>query len=440
MHCEPGRPRGARARARVFHEVLRSFLTRCGDSRGSAAIIFAVGSIGFVAMLGVSMDYARAISMKARLQAALDNSMVSAASDRTGADRAALATRLFNAAFTPKDGVASASFSYDPNNAVLTGSASASLPTTIGAAILPAITVTARGAASSAASQVTTLDLVLCIEATSSSSYVTQAFAQASSNFAGQLDAALAAKGAIPYDQLRVKVIYMRSYGNWLSNWALDAANIVSIGGTPPDPMHFADKTGDTPALEAYGFYTLPAQSGQLYAAANTPGLAHSKAGNPIPLVVSVSGQECVDSGVNSAWTKVGDTLPSGKKVDVAYQVIVVYSAQPAEPTSFSWALMNPAYPASMPRSDSALLAEWKDGSRISQTGQRLLLDVSFTKTFLSAKYVASDYIDYTVTNQWTKLLAWPNATQMPAMTASTIFSELATYLPKAYGSGLLTR
>lgn len=105
---------------------LRSFSR---DRRGSIAIIFGLTLVPVLTMIGVAVDYQRAQRVKTMLQSSLDAAILAASTVED--DRIAVATRYFDGNFKSKNAQRSpARFVIDAKG-VMTGTATALVPTTI---------------------------------------------------------------------------------------------------------------------------------------------------------------------------------------------------------------------------------------------------------------------------------------------------------------------
>ena len=97
-------------------------------SEGSVAPLLALALVPIVGAVGAAVDYSRASSVKAGLQAALDSAIIAGAKDG-GTNWTQTATDMFNANVVAKGSTVNApTFSFDGNN-TYSGSATATLPT-----------------------------------------------------------------------------------------------------------------------------------------------------------------------------------------------------------------------------------------------------------------------------------------------------------------------
>jgi Flp pilus assembly protein TadG len=123
------------------NRVLRPFL-RC--QKGSVAIIFSLVAIPIFGASAVAIDYARALKVQSQMQAALDAAVL-AGREAEANQREQVASAYFSANFTNAN--ATATFVAD-GNGNLSGSATASVPTTIAAIIdVESLTVSATSTA-----------------------------------------------------------------------------------------------------------------------------------------------------------------------------------------------------------------------------------------------------------------------------------------------------
>ena len=114
-----------------IRSLRRDTISFARSSDGSIAPLFALAAIPLMAALGASLDYSRASQVRESLQTALDSAVLVGAAD-TNADRDTLALNTFNANFAPKNSNITATPSFTTgSNGVYSGSATASVPTTL---------------------------------------------------------------------------------------------------------------------------------------------------------------------------------------------------------------------------------------------------------------------------------------------------------------------
>src|SRR5262249_40861331 len=105
-------------------------VTFCQNSDGSVAMIFALAIIPIMIAAGAAVDYSRANSFKAVLQAALDSAILAGAKDGTS-NWSQVAANAFQANMSVKSSLSlTPSFTLDDSGSY-TGSVSTSVPTSL---------------------------------------------------------------------------------------------------------------------------------------------------------------------------------------------------------------------------------------------------------------------------------------------------------------------
>src|SRR5262249_9230347 len=100
------------------------------DSSGSVAMVFSLALIPIMVAVGAAIDYSRANSVKAVLQATLDSALLAGAKDGSSS-WAQVAQNVFQANFSAKSSASlTPTFSLG-NNGAYTGTVSIAVPTSI---------------------------------------------------------------------------------------------------------------------------------------------------------------------------------------------------------------------------------------------------------------------------------------------------------------------
>jgi len=320
-----------------FRKLLRLPSRLRSDERGGVLMMFAAALVPLLTLTGVLVETSRAQNAKIDLQNAVDSAVLAAAklndADNT---RVATAGRYFRSALpTGFPGtVTTSNFAVTSGSVSVTGAATATIPTMFGSMLGTQTTVSANATALIAKPQVRHLDLVFCIDATGSMQNTINAVKNTALTFESSLNGELEKRKIEKFDSMRVKVVFYRDYGG----------NSIPTGKN-------ADMrdVGDRPVMKVSNFYRLPDQSTG-FSTFVSPEKASG--GGDLP----ESGLECVNEGMNSTWTKTGETVvggsSAGKTITASFNVIVVWTDADAQPPSYSRSLLNPDYPPAniMPR------------------------------------------------------------------------------------------
>ena len=413
---KPSWGRQSSSRAFGLSRLLFAWRRWSEDCRGSVAIIFSVASIALIAFVAVTIDYGRTIGLRTRLQNAVDGAVLAGASDKSGGDRATIATNYFNAA-AGKDAslVTSVSFSVNSAASTVTGTVYASEPMTLGQRWAAAMNISVSATAGIGSVKVRALDVVLCVDTTGSMSNTLSAVQSNALNFQSNLTTALAAAGVPAFDQLRVRVIYYRDFGGY---------GIYQYYGYPG---YTGVNVGDPVPLNASSFFSLPTST---TAYSSFVSGQSASGGGDLP----ESGLECLNEAMDSTWTQVGATLSNGKKVDEVYPVISIYTDAGAHPPGFTYSLQNPNYPSAskMPRTYAGLLAKWNSATEIDQTHKMIL--------FYGNPDIQDDYY-FGNTSGWSTVKTWPGFSNPGSLTSANLsfVSSLATGIASMYAQPTLT-
>ena len=391
------------------------------DRSGNVALIFGVGATAIMGMIALGIDYGRAVAVRSDLQHTLDSAVLAATSatgNPTAEQRQTIAANFFNSVVRPGSAtINSTSFHYDSTASTLTARVTATESSTLGKMWSNGLPITVSSTAVVAGAKTRALDVVMCIDATGSMTPTLSAVQTNALNFKSNLETSLTSLGISPFARTRVRVIYFRDYGgNGYRNLSRRGA---TVSGTA---------LGDSTPINASDFYTLPADNN---AFSNFVNATSASGGGDLP----ESGLECLNEAMHSAWTKDGDTLSSGKTVDIVVPVIAIYTDAGAHPPNFTWSVQNPSYPSAsdMPRSYGALLAKWNNAKVIDQTNKMIL--------FFGDPAKDDDYY-FDDTSGWETIKTWPKFSNPGSLTsANTSFiSTMAAGIASVYQSTALTR
>lgn len=375
---------------------------------GAAAALFALTLLPIVLMMALSIDYSSNNAMRQRVQDALDGAVLAGAASSnpqtTAAQRIAVARRSFASAVgADQPFVSGVSFSVDPTTSKVSGVATTQRSSIISPRLAPLLRQSVAASAMPTANLVRALDVVMCVDATGSMQNTLFAVQSNISNFKTNLDAAISAAGYRAFDRTRVRVIYYRDYGGngWLN---LPAYSWYARSYGYSTPLSGAD-LGDNPALIASNFYDM-ASSNEVGAFRNFVSGQYANGGGDLP----ESGLECLWAAMNSAWTRVGDSLSSGAKVTDVFPIVSIYTDAGAHPPNFAASVQNPGYPATMPRDFDSLLRQWNDASVIDQKHRSIL--------FYGDPDVDDDHY-FGADSAWRTVKSWPGFSNPASLTSA---------------------
>lgn len=117
------------------------------DERGSAAAVFALALLPLAALLSSALDYGRAISTAAIMQAALDQAVFSAAA-QAPENRAAKAEAILKSTLTRSNWTLGAPEFKTNEDGSFTGTVTISMPMSLASIIFPAVDITRSATAS----------------------------------------------------------------------------------------------------------------------------------------------------------------------------------------------------------------------------------------------------------------------------------------------------
>ena len=358
---------------RIF-TILRRFLP---EDAGSIAPIFVICILGVLGVLGVAVDYSRASNAKSQLQNIADAAVMAGASQATRTqDQVRVASDHFqtmleqSGAQLDVDGV---SITTPGGDGSLVIEVRATLPTTIsglwGRSDMP---ITVRSTAGRAEGT-RVLDVAMCIDATGSMQFLLDSVKANAMGFFPALNAEFVARGIQSFDAVRIRPIFFRDYGGNGAGGHYDVSSGGEVDKFPlgwePRPAGDARNYGDDVSMRAApGFFDMETDAGSLDVFV-APEVESGGGDNP------ESGLECLNEAMMSAWTRVGDTVTTAggpKRASSVFSVVTMWSDQDVHAPSYSYSLLNPDYPVSMPLDYAGLLQKWDDPARIPQANKVL--------------------------------------------------------------------
>lgn len=392
----------------VARRILASARRFSRADEGAVAIIFSLTLLPIVLLMALTIDYSSNNAMRQRVQDALDTAVLAGAASSnpqtTAAQRIATAQQTFvSAVGADQPFVSNVSFSVDATTSKVSGAAVTQRKSLISPQLAPMLRQSVAASALPTANLVRALDVVMCVDATGSMQNTLFAVQSNISNFKTNLDAAISTAGYRAFDRTRVRVIYYRDYGGngWLNlpgySWYARMYGFRT-------PISGAD-LGDDPALVASNFYDMSA-SNDVSAFRNFVAAQYAGGGGDLP----ESGLECLWTAMNSAWTRVGDSLVNGVKVTDVFPVISIYTDAGAHPPGFSPSTQNPNYPASMPRDFDSLLRQWNDPSVVDQKHKSIL--------FYGDPNIDDDYY-FGNDSAWKTVKRWPGFSNPASLTSA---------------------
>ena len=366
------------------------------EDAGSIAPMFAICMLGVMGVLGVAIDYARASNWKTQLQMIADAAVMAGSSQATlQPDQIRITGEYFDAALTknsPGLGIESVSITTPGADGTVVIDIKASMPTAIaglwGNSDMP---IEVRSSAARA-DGTRVLDVAMCIDATGSMQFLLDSVKTNAMGFFPALNAEFVARSIQPFDSVRIRPIFFRDYGGNGAGGHYDVATGGQVDKFPfgwvPRPAGDARNYGDDVSMRAApGFFDMETDAASLDSFV-APEL--ESGGGDLP----ESGLECLNEAMMSAWTKVGDTVTTGgglKRASVVFSVVAFWTDQDTHAPSYSYSLLNPSYPVTMPLDYAGLLQKWDDPARIPQTN----------------KVLAMFAPDVQLTNNWVPVTTW---------------------------------
>jgi hypothetical protein len=404
-----------RARLRVLRRRFRR------DKSGAVALVFGLILAPVLLFVAVALDYSRTTADRATFQSAIDAAVLAASRQKLPDDqRTRIAEELFRGRLTAaqRQQIKELAFVLDAANNKVTGRVDAETATTImnvgGFTVMP-FAASAEGII--ARPIVRQLDLAMCIDASKSMDATLNSVKANALDFEANLNAELQNRGVDPFDAMRVRVIFFRDYGGTYDAAGPAYYNPYSTTGTwvwqkdqwvwadPTDPNRFR-YVGDNPPMRASQFWNLPADRSLF---SNFVQTETAWGGGDAP----ESGLECVNEAMDSAWARVGDLTPDGKKLDQVYPIVAVWTMSEVHPPDWPRSLLHPEYPSSskMPRTHTGLLGKWNDPIKIDQLNRML---VFFGNPITPEDGKGGD------PNGWQPVSKWPGFLQGGTLTQGT--------------------
>lgn len=385
----------------------RTFRRFAADRRGATAMIFALTLVPMMGMIAAAMDYSDYLKTTAQVQSQIDAAVLAASSaSNPGMPRDQAAQKFFDQTPKPKGvTVLSRSFSYDAATGKVSGTAIISKPMIMATAAGMKMQTKVEAGAVPKGTSIRALDLAFCIDSTGSMQNTLSAVQNNAANFKDNLNAALQKKGMAPFDQLRVRVIYYRDYGGMGFAFKTGWNNYPRLTGAQAQARYGDQGLGDATPIMASGFYKLPDDNTnyQNYVFNKT-----ASGGGDWP----ESGLECLWKAMHSPWTKVGDALSDGRKVQVVNPVIAIYTDAGAHPPDFEYSVARTDYPADMPRNYGGMRSEWNVADVIDQKNKKILFYGDPNK---------DDDNYFGLKSGWTDVMHWPGFSNPGTLTSANM-------------------
>ena len=326
------------------------------DRRGAIAILAAVVLTGVVMLVAVTIEYGMLLRDKEKLQSIADSAALAGASrvDETLAqrelltqaiiDRSIVAERLGNVQSTVQATDDEMSVALTLDRPTMFRMLGASYP------------VVTRSVARLGQSPGRVLDIVLCIDATTSMAGTIMAVRQNASRFPTDLATEIESNGLGRYGLLRARAIYFRDI--------VFPADIFPDSGTV---------WAESP------FYAFPGETSQFQSYVDNHTVGDSGRSRTSNSDVPESGYECLYKAMKSEWKKPGDVIPaaSGTSAFTVREVtplIVTWTDAAAKPLDDPASRASVQNPAGMPASDAAFRAVWSDAATIDQSQKTIIL------------------------------------------------------------------
>lgn len=394
---------GAASPARHAH-CLRRF---AADRRGATAMIFALTLVPMMGMIAAAIDYSDYLKTTAQVQSQIDAAVLAASSASSpGMPRDQAAQKFFDQTPKPKGvTVLSRAFTYDAATGKVSGTATIAKPMIMATVAGMKMQATVEAGAVPKGTSIRALDLAFCIDSTGSMQNTLSAVQNNAANFKDNLNAALQKKGMAPFDQLRVRVLYYRDYGGMGFAYKTGRNNYPKLSAAQAQAKYGDKGLGDATPIMASNFYKLPDE--------NTPYQNYvfnktASGGGDWP----ESGLECLWKAMHSPWTRVGDALPDGRKIQVVNPVIAIYTDAGAHPPDFEYSVVRTDYPADMPRTYGGMRSEWNVPDVIDQANKKIL--------FYGNPDKDDDYY-FGLKSGWTDVKQWPGFSNPGSLTSANV-------------------
>ncbi len=187
----------------------------CKCQKGVVAIIFVIMLVPFILLIGAAINYSDANSKEAQMQALMDSAVLAAASakDITDEERVKLAERHFRGAMPDQlaDLAKQVQFSVDGED--ITGTVQTAIPSPIMGLFGLADARLNQKAVATFREDNRQLDMVFCIDATSSMQNTIDAVRNNAMTLENNLNVELEKRGLSKFAAMRVRVIFFRDFG-----------------------------------------------------------------------------------------------------------------------------------------------------------------------------------------------------------------------------------
>lgn len=366
------------------------------NERGNVAILFSATFFVLMALVGFGVDFASQLRLRTDLQNAADTAALAAVSRQSSTlTEGEIETKARNyfAAQTAGRSIAKATATIKASGTSVVINASLRSKSLMGALYGQnewTVGVHSKATAD-AAGGVRTLDVAMCIDATSSMTNTISAVKSAANSFYADLNAAIKARGLAPYDDIRIRLLIFRDYSY---------ANGESFGGFPQSVAA---------PMKEYPFVIMPGGAPTL---SSTLAGVSALGGGDNP----ESAMECWNFAMTSPWLRIGDPSPTtGAKITEATPLIVLWSDSYVQPipdtprTSYGdlrAGFNAPNYPSAlqMPRLMSEFIAKWNNPSIIDQKSKMFMV---FGLCQKGAIYQSTDAYGYVYQTYYLQDGAW---------------------------------
>lgn len=335
--------------------------------RGVAAIIFAIVLIPVLLIAGAAVDYTHVSSSKAALQEQLDSAILAGAGYETSdpEEKKEFALKHFYAAMPTylKPFVHTLNLELTSDDEGLRGTIDAVVPTQFMYVLGWDEMRTTLVSEADIKIRNRQLDMAFCIDATGTMQEEIDGVTKAAASLESAINEKLKEKDKLPFDAMRVRVIFYRDFSN--ERGPLDKFAPPLTPTTYDDP-NYADFIAPMNSSNYGRFWTLPDQRASFRSFLDAE---NAVAGNDEP----EAGFVCLNEALSSdEWAQKDDPLASDsrKTITEVTHLIAFWTDANARPIDDPHARNLPRY---QPRSYDELKAKWDDPGRFNQ-GNKLLI------------------------------------------------------------------
>jgi Flp pilus assembly protein TadG len=347
------------------------------NDSGSVWPIFGMLLAPLLALVALAVDYGTMVSVRSKLQSAIDSAALSGVTKSTSVQAAVdQSTAYFNSMFPSLniDGeLASVEFAPTSDGDGIKATAVLRYNTKFGGVIGRDTVDIAVQATAQRPDGANVLDVAMCIDATGSMQPTLNAVKASALSFYTDLNSALAAKNIRPFDAVRLRPIYFRDFGGNAARYStanggqVDKYPLGWVNRPAGDARNLGD---DVPMRAAPDFFNMFDKANEFDAFVSNE---VESGGGDYP----ESGLECLNEAISSPWLRVGDKIKAAtgdKRATAVYSVIAHWTDDDAHGPGHAASLQNPNYPPAtkMPRNYTDLTAKWNDDTIIPQTNKLL--------------------------------------------------------------------